>query len=515
MHYVFGAYSLYPDRAELTGPDGTVRLEPKAFAVLRHLVENHDRMVSREEMIEVVWGGRFISDAAVSTALKFARKAVGDDGERQEMIRTVHGLGHRFISKVERRVDATTVVQAIEPLPEQTDRRPTIAVLAFAQGSGDTIQVGEGLADEIIGSLSRLRWLRVIARETTFRFRPETIDLNAVRSLLGAGYAMTGRVELVSARLYVVVTLIDTASGSVVWSDRFEADLDDLHLARQEIVAAIIGALDLQIPLAEAHAARGKPVEMLDAWGAYHLGMSHLYRFNARDNAIAGELFERATQLDPTMAHGFAAWSFAKFQDAMQAYRPDRASVVREARRLAERSVEIDPFDPFANMTMGRVSMMEGDPDSGVDWLDRAIRLSPSFSKGHYSLGLIDMLAGRSVRSRLGVDQALRLSPLDPLLAPMLSVRSMTYIGEGELDAAREWALRAARTNPAHFHVVATAAAICHLTGDGNQARHWAEVLHDRRPDATVGMYFRGMPFADDRVITRLRGALKAIGLPD
>ena len=97
MHHVFGAYALYPDRAELVGPDGPVRMEPKAFAVLRLLVEHHERVVSRDEMIEVVWGGRFISDAAVSTALKFARKAVGDDGDRQAMIR---GMVERLAEKL-------------------------------------------------------------------------------------------------------------------------------------------------------------------------------------------------------------------------------------------------------------------------------------------------------------------------------------------------------------------------------------------------------------------------------
>ena len=133
MHYVFASFSFFPDRAELIGPDGVVRVEPKALAVLRLLVENHERVVSREEMIEVVWGGRFISDAAVSTALKSARKAVGDDGDRQAMIRTVHGLGHRFVATVERRVDATTAVQPDLPAEDHPDHRPTIAVLPFAQ----------------------------------------------------------------------------------------------------------------------------------------------------------------------------------------------------------------------------------------------------------------------------------------------------------------------------------------------------------------------------------------------
>ena len=272
MHYVFAPYSLFPARAELVGADGAVHLEPKAFALLCLLVEHHDRLVSREEMIEAVWGGRFISDAVVSTALKSARKALGDDGERQAFIRTIHGSRHRFVATVQRRVDATTTVQPVEQPPEQADRRPTIAVLPFAQDAADAVRMGDGLADEIISSLSRLRWLRVIARVSSFRFRQVGLDHAGLRQVLGAGYALTGRVELVARRLVVTVTLIETRTGSVVWSDRFSPSLDELHEARKDITSAVIGALDLQISQAEAAAAHTKSTEMLDALGGLSPG---------------------------------------------------------------------------------------------------------------------------------------------------------------------------------------------------------------------------------------------------
>jgi TolB-like protein len=515
MHHVFGQFTLYPDRAELAGPAGPVPLEPKAFAVLRLLVENHDRVVTRDEMIAQVWGGRFVSDAAVATAIKFARKAVGDDGDRQVMIRTAHGIGHRFVAPVERRLDATTLVQPVEPSQEVADRRPTIAVLPFTQSVGQGMQVGDGLADEIIGSLARLRWLRVIARESTFRFRQDGLDLVGLRQVLGAGYALTGRVELAFGRMTVTVTLIETQSGSVVWSDRISPALDDLHLARQEITAAVIGALDLQISQAEAAAARTRSTEMLDAWGAYHLGMSHVLRFNAQDNAIAEGLFERAIRLDPNFATAYAGRAFALQQEASQAFQVDTGPAIAEMRRMAEQAVELDPFDPFANMVMGRFHQIVSRPDDGLFWFDRSVEVSPNFAKGHYARGHIDMVMGRTDRARSGLDTFMHLSPMDPLLALMLTFKSLSFLVDGKPDLARDWIQKAVRSNQVHYLVLTTAAAVNHIAGDRVEAVRWATHLRTLRPDARAIPYFTSFKFEDARLAAQVRRSLNDLGLPD
>ncbi|MFN5998979.1 MAG: winged helix-turn-helix domain-containing tetratricopeptide repeat protein [Paracoccaceae bacterium] len=515
MHYVFAPFSLYPGRAELFGADGLVHVEPKAFALLSLLVEHHDRVVSREEMIEVIWGGRFVSDAAVSTALRSARKALGDDGERQAYIRTVHGTGHRFVAEVVRRVDASLVVPPDEALPEPTDRRPTIAVLPFVQNADEAVRLGDGLADEIISSLARLRWLRVIARESSFRFRRDEVDLAGMRRILGAGYVLSGRVELAAGRLHVSVTLIETQSGSVVWADRISPSLDDLHLARQEITTAVIGALDLQISQAEAATARTKSTEMLDAWGAYHLGMSHLVRFNARDNTIAEGLFERATLMDPNFATAFAGRAFALQQEATQGFKKDATPALAEMRRVAERAVELDPYDPFANMVMGRVLQFTGQPDDGLFWYDRSIDVSPNFVKGHYARGITDMLAGRTQEAHAGVDTSMHLSPMDPLLGLMLTFKSLSYFVDGKLDLALEWSRKAVRSNQVHYLILTTAAMVSQLAGDTVDARRWASRLRELRPDATIAPYFLSMNFANPDIRALVRRTLHDLGIPD
>jgi DNA-binding winged helix-turn-helix (wHTH) protein len=319
----FGDFTLDTGRAELRGPDGPVPIEPKPLALLTFLAENNDRVLSRVDMIESVWGGRIVSDAAVSTVLKQVRKALGDGGRAQDFIRTVHGRGHRFVADVR-------IVAAPSGAPEgfampQTDGRPTLAVLPFSWSGavGQWEKLPEAIAAEVIASLSRLRWLKVIARETTFRFRTSVGGRRGhPESVLGAGYALAGVVEAFGDRLAVNLELFETDGGSVIWADRFSGPLDDVHALRQSIVDAVLAALEISVPRLEAERARLRPSESLDAWSAFHLGLAHAYRFNRNDNATAASLFARATDLDPSFCGGLGRTVLHQFPGRLHELRP-------------------------------------------------------------------------------------------------------------------------------------------------------------------------------------------------
>jgi len=522
MKLLFDPFELDTDRAELRKVSGPVKLEPKVFRLLCLLVENNERVITKEEMIAVVWDGRFISDAAVSTALKAVRRALGDDGDSQSFIRTIRGIGHRFVAPVRIRPTENAVggpaPQAERPVADDTrGEKPTVAVLPFSRIGlpDDFASLSDAIPADIISSLARLRWLRVIARESTFRFRNADVDLDGLYSVLGASYCLSGRVELFSKQLAVSVDLVDTRSGGLIWSDRFERPFADVHSIRQEIVGAVIGALDLQIPLAEAALARGKPVEYLDAWEAYHLGLSHVYRFNAHDNAIAGGLFRRATELDPSFSTAFAARAFASFQDAQMGYVPDRQSALAAVRFAAERSIELDPLDPYANAAMGRLHILTGSPDDGLVWLDRSVELSPNYAKGHYSRAYLQVIRCQTVETRAGIDMAIGLSPLDPLLSPMRTMKALSFGIEGDYATAADLAVLAARTATTHFRIVMAAVALCQLDGRTEAAARWARVVREVQPDPSITQYLKSMPYSDADFRNRFCSALRAAGFPD
>lgn len=284
---------------------------------------------------------------------------------------------------------------------------------------------------------------------------------------------------------------------------------------RARIVGAVVAALDLQIPMAEAAQARLKPVEALDAWSAYHLGLSHMYRFNRKDHAIATGLFERATRADPGFANAWAARSFTSYLDAFMEYGADRNAAIMAARAAAERSVEIDPLNPYGNFAVGRVSFLEGRPDDGMPWLDRSVQLSPNYAKGHYARAMFHMVAGRAEATWEGVDMAEQLSPLDPFLSPMRSFRAWSRVAAGDVAGAVPWAELSARTSQGHFIIVMAAAAILRMAGQGARADHWTRVVQEMRPDASVGTYLRAVPHQSPELRATITAALRAQGFPD
>jgi tetratricopeptide (TPR) repeat protein len=320
-------------------------------------------------------------------------------------------------------------------------------------------------------------------------------------------------VEIFGAVIAVSVELCDTRSQAVIWSERFSGTVSDVNETRNEIVTHVISALELHVPLNEAKRARLRPPENLDAWGIYHLGLQHMYRFNKTDNQIAAGHFERATQLEPGFARAYAARSFTSFQTAFLKYSSDTTEDVDNARRFAETCVEIDPVDPFGNFTLGRAHWLRGDPEAGLPWIDRSLDLSPNFAQGFYAHGWADVMAGRGTQALVQLEKAVALSPLDPFLYAMHASRGLAYLQLDDYDTALFWAEQGARAPGAHFLIKAIAAMIATIKGDDDKADYWVRAMKERRPDASLTMFFNAFPFVDAQMRAIMTSALVSVGL--
>jgi TolB-like protein len=511
MIYRFGGFELDLARAELRAGGEPCPLEPQVFALLAMLVEHRERLVSRDELIEKVWDGRIVTDAAIASRVKSARQALGDDGQAQRFIRTVHGKGFRFVAEVKASRDATAPDADAAPM---APARPSIAVLPFRMlgDPGQHAAIADALPHDLILELSRLRWLFVTARGSSFRFRDADADVREIGRLLGVRYCLSGSIELAGNTLTVTVELVDTRDASVVWADRYSGALDDVHRMREEIRARVLAALDLQIPLHEAHLARLTVTEKLDAWSAFHLGLQHMYRFNRADNSAATALFQRAVTLDPGFARAHAGLSFVHFQTAFMRHTDDLAGEIAQARRCAERGLELDPLDPFVNFTMGRTFWLQGDLDRSLGWLERATSISPNYAQGIYARGWTETLAGRGLEGRGHVDLAMRLSPLDPLYYAMIGTRAFSHLMLGEDAEAAGWAERAARSPGAHV-LIAMIASVAHtLAGDDTRAAGWAANVRERNPTLTGADFFRAFPIKPEAARARVAEALARLG---
>ncbi|HET6804993.1 MAG TPA: winged helix-turn-helix domain-containing protein [Frateuria sp.] len=515
MIYRFDGFELDLARYELR-VEGRVRpVEPQVFALLALLVGNRERLVSRDEIVEKVWDGRIVSDAAIASRVKSARQALGDDGSAQRFIRTIHRQGFRFVAEA-RVVGSSDAAVAAGPegAPAGHAMRPSVAVLPFRLlgDAGPYAGIADALPHELIAELARLRWLFVTARGSSFRLRGADADAQDIGSLLGVRYYLSGTVEVVGTRLAVTVQLIDTRDGGVVWAEHFAGAIDDVHQVREDIRARILSALEIHIPIHEAAQARLSTTGDLDAWSAYHLGLQHMYRFNRADNTAAAALFERALARDPGFARAHAGLSFVHFQSAFMHYSQDLGGEIGLSRRCALRGLELDPVDPFVNFAMGRSFWPEGDLDSSLAWLERATSISPHYAQGIYARAWTETLAGRVREGRAHADLAMRLSPLDPLYYGMLGTRAFGHMMGGEDVEAAAWAERAARSPGAHVLIAMIAAAAHALAGDADRAARWAARVHERNPALTRDDFFRAFPMQPAAARERLARELARLG---
>jgi len=510
--YRFEHYELDTAKFELRANGVGVAIEPQVFALLGLLIANRDRLVTRDEIIARVWDGRAVSDAAVASRLKSARQALGDSGRAQRFIRTIHGVGFRFVGDVATAGEAAaTAGGSVEPGQRLG---PSIAVLPFRRVGGvdPRLAIADALPQDLITELSRLRWLLVIARGSSFRFRGPDVDIDDVRAALHVRYCLSGVVELRDDAMAVSVELCDTHDRGIVWSDRFHGAVGAVHEIREDIVRAVINALEIRIPLHEVGRARLKSPDHLDAWSAYHLGLHHMFRFRKDDNLIATAFFERAVALEPRFARAYAGLSFTQFQNAFLRYTPDIAEAASLAQRYAERCLELDPVDPFGNCTMGRAVLLRGDLDGSLPWLERANLLSPNYAQARYSRAWTESLLGRASESQTNVAAALALSPIDPLVYAMWAVRAFCHMGLGELAEAAETAERAANSPGAHALIEMIAVAGHGLNDDDARATAWARSALARAPGLTRAEFFRAFPFRDPTTHARIAATLGRFG---
>lgn len=516
MIYEFDGFELDLNTVELRSHGLPVALQPQVFDLLFLLVENHDRMVSRDEIVEKIWQGRAISDTAISSRIKALRQALGDDGAEQRIIRTIHGRGFRLVARVTLKLPALADASESPQQDPAAEARgpPSVAVLPFRGiGQPEPDILGDALAHDIIVSLSRLRWLRVIARGSSFRFRDPDPDLRAIGRALGVRYCLTGDVVRNATSIDILAELDDTTNNTVVWSERFHIGPDEIGTMRDIICQHVAAALEFHIPEAEATKVKALSGPPHDSWSRFHLGLHHMYRLNRQDNARAVEHFEAVLALEPEFPRAWAGLSFTEFQSAYLGYDDDPAPHIAAARAHSLRALSIDSNDAFSHLTMGRSFWLDGQVAASIPWLEGATELSPNYAQAHYSQAWAAAMLGRSQAAHASVDLAMTLSPLDPFLYAMRGTKALAYLAEGAPAEAVPWIELAAGTPGAHPVVGLVAAACRGLSGDLAAARLWVARMRERNPGISCAYFFRSIPLSDQDLCVRINNTLKIAGL--
>src|SRR5262245_30995650 len=285
MQFLFEDHVLDVDRRELRRGAQRVALEPQVFDLLVYLVRNRDRVVSKDDLIEGVWDGRIVSESTLTSRITAARKAVGDNGNEQRLIRTVPRKGIRFVGDArEAQMSAAkpgspAAIGDAKGAPTLAlPDKPSIAVLPFQNLSGDPEQeyLADGVVEDIIMALSRMRWLFVIARNSSFTYKGQAVDVRQVGRELGVRYVLEGSVRKAASRVRIAGQLIDAATGTTLWADRFEGALEDIFDLQDQVATSVVGAIAPTLERAEIERAKRKPTESLDAYEHYVRGIASL-----------------------------------------------------------------------------------------------------------------------------------------------------------------------------------------------------------------------------------------------
>ena len=322
MLFLFKNYALDSERRDLRADGAAVSVEPQVFDVLVYLIENRDRVVSKDDLIASVWGGRIVSESTLASRINAVRKAIGDSGEKQNFIRTFSKKGFRFIAPVEVRNKDVNAPPEQHPLVLSLPEKPSIAVLPFSNMSGDPDQDSfiDGVTEEIITALSRVRWFFVIARGSTFVYKGRDVNPDEIARDLGVRYILTGSVRRAGERVRVSAQLIDSNNRSNVWARTYDRALSDIFSVQDEITQTIVGGIVPELSRAERERARIKQRDSVDAWSIYQRGMFHLYRYTRDDLAQARKLFEDAIGVDPELGPAHSAIAEAYYYEVVYGF---------------------------------------------------------------------------------------------------------------------------------------------------------------------------------------------------
>jgi TolB-like protein len=454
-----------------------VPLRPQAFAVLRHLIENANRLVTKSELTEAVWGSAAVTDDSLVQCIHDIRRAIGD--ESSAVLKTVSRRGYLLLLPEER--------------PTISPHSASIAVLPFTNMSGGADQdyFADGLVEDLIIDLSKIPGLFVVARNSSFAVREKAMDVRNVAAELGVRYVLEGSVRRSANRLRISAQLLDGVSTAHIWADRFEGAVEDVFGLQDQLAERIVGAIEPSVRRAEIERARRKRPESLDAYDLYLRALPHTHANTPGETDKALELLRMSIELDPhyVAAHGYAAWCYEQ-RYLRNGFDPsDREAALRHS----DIALGVNSDDPQAMSIAAFVrANMTRDYDSAIDVLDRALAMN-----GHSALafGFSSLVSAHGERHDRAVEharKALRLSlPADPLNYHPYCALTLTHLFTGRFEQAARYAALAIQANPAfsvpHAYLVAAQVSAGNLQAAHAAARRLREV----EPAFTVSGFAR------------------------
>ena len=396
--------------------------------------------------------------------------------------------------------------------------KPSIAVLPFQNMSGDPDQeyFADGMVEEIITALSRMSWLFVIARNSSFTYKDRTVDVKQVGQELGVRYVLEGSVRKSSNRVRVTGQLIDAATATHLWADRFEGGLEDIFDLQDRVTMSVVGAIAPKLQQAEIERAKRKPTGSLDAYDYFLRGMASFYQWTKQDNSEALRHFYKAIELDPDFASAFGMASFCYVLRKVNGWMADHIQETAEGSRLAQRAADLGRDDAVALGTAGQTfAYLAHDLDFAVALIDRALMLNPNLVATWLFSGWVRDWLGEPEVALDHLKHALRLSPLDPLIFRVQGAIALAHFLAGRYDESSSWAEKALQNNSRFLPAMLFAAASNALAGRLAEAKKAMSRASEIDPTMQVCIIKDWTPLRRAGDLARFEDGLRKAGLPE
>lgn len=459
-NYRFGSFRLDADAEALFRGSKVTTLGRRPVALLRVLVQQAGNPVSKDALIAAAWKGLAIEESNLPVQIAALRRVLAEEPGGDRWIETLPRRGYRFAGPVVA-VEGDQDRQAPPTSSHQRVDQPSIAVLPFANLSGNQDQqyFGDAVADDIITALTRFRWFRVVARQSSFAFRESAIDVRQIASRLGVRYVLEGSHRQLGQRVRIAAQLIDATSGNHIWADRYERDLADIFAIQDDIADSVVGAIEPELLRTEARLSATHGNDMT-AWELVRRGVWYFHHVAPETHMQARDLFRAAARLEPQATDPHIWLARVSGGIALWGWSDDPAAVRDEGLAAALTAISLDEKNPYAHYGLAITSCGANQLEQAERAADKAIELSPSFALAHLVRGMAALYLGKATEAKSALQHGLRLNSHDPHNFAWYDLLALAHLFTGETVCAVEAATQALKIRPAS-HLTLEVMAVC------------------------------------------------------
>lgn len=518
MIYGFEGFELDSARSELRDADARedIAVEPKVFELLELLVRNPHRLVTRDEIVETLWGGRIVSENSIDNQIKAARKAIGDNGSEQRLIKTLRGRGVRFVGEVTKSEGmdrAPASDGAAEPTKRPTSKK-TIAVLPFdTMSNGDEDKyLADGMVEDIITTLSKIPRLEVTARNTTFSYRGRSMDIRQVGGELGVSHVLEGSVRRSGDRLRTTAQLIDVETGNHLWAERYDREVEDTFAVQDEMTREIVSALQLQLTMGDLAILTRRGTKSFRAWDKTIQALYYIEDNRPEFVDKAESLLLEAIEEDDAYSQAHAYAAFVSWTRLSRGWCTDLFSEMAKLKARANKALEVGPDVSEANFASGVAHLLAGEFDKAIVAADRVVEINTgNVTAQAYSAyiyvycNMWDFAEQLILRAKSG---GRAFSGELPMLL------SWIYVGRGDYEKAYSAAIEAIDLGASHYHSRITLVIACHELGKAHEAEIAREQIYELVPQFSIQYFLLMRPNKDAGVSAHFADCLKRAGFP-